>query len=85
MHVDTQLVQGRVQVISSGGLHELHIFIFVLAVAHVLYSCVTVLLGLWQVSRRPIFLNPLLLSILLPNCLQYSRCAQKQCLVCAGM
>lgn len=40
---------GKVQVISASGLHELHIFIFVLAVVHVLYSCVTVLLGLWQV------------------------------------
>ncbi|KAG0615345.1 hypothetical protein M758_5G033600 [Ceratodon purpureus] len=40
---------GKVQVISASGLHELHIFIFVLAVVHVLYSCVTVLLSLWQV------------------------------------
>lgn len=40
---------GRVQVISATGLHELHIFIFVLAVVHVFYSCLTVLLGLWQV------------------------------------
>jgi mlo protein len=40
---------GKVQVISESGLHELHIFIFVMAVVHVLYSCVTVLLGLWQV------------------------------------
>lgn len=42
-------LQGRVQLISAAGLHELHIFIFVLAVVHVLYSCLTVLLGLWQV------------------------------------
>lgn len=42
-------LQGKVQVISASGLHELHIFIFVMAVVHVLYSCVTVFLGLWQV------------------------------------
>ena len=46
-------LQGKVQVISASGLHELHIFIFVLAVVHVLYSCVTVLLSLWQVSEHP--------------------------------
>lgn len=45
----TKCSPGKVQVISAGGLHELHIFIFVLAVVHVLYSCVTVLLGILQV------------------------------------
>ncbi|XP_073386688.1 MLO-like protein 15 isoform X2 [Physcomitrium patens] len=40
---------GHVQVISEEGLHQLHIFIFVMAVVHVLYSCLTVLVGLWQV------------------------------------
>ncbi|XP_024384762.1 MLO-like protein 15 isoform X1 [Physcomitrium patens] len=40
---------GKVQVISIEGLHQLHIFIFVMAIVHVVYSAVTVLLGLWQV------------------------------------
>ncbi|KAG0555430.1 hypothetical protein KC19_12G168400 [Ceratodon purpureus] len=40
---------GHVQVISVEGLHQLHIFIFVMAVIHVCYSCLTVLVGLWQV------------------------------------
>ncbi|KAG0581803.1 hypothetical protein M758_3G010600 [Ceratodon purpureus] len=40
---------GYVPVISVEGLHQLHIFIFVLAVIHVLYSCFTVLVGLLQV------------------------------------
>ena len=43
-------LQGHVQVISVEGLHQLHIFIFVMAVIHVCYSCLTVLVGLWQVS-----------------------------------
>jgi hypothetical protein len=42
--------QGYVPVISVEGLHQLHLFIFVLAVIHVLYSCFTVLVGLAQVS-----------------------------------
>lgn len=37
------------QVISTEGLHQLHIFIFVMAIVHVLYSAFTVLVGLWQV------------------------------------
>lgn len=38
-------------VISVEGLHQLHIFIFILAVVHVCYSCLTVLVGLLQVSE----------------------------------
>ncbi|KAH8972757.1 hypothetical protein BDL97_01G008300 [Sphagnum fallax] len=39
---------GKVQVISVEGLHQLHIFIFVMAVVHVFYSCITVLLGFYK-------------------------------------
>ncbi len=42
--------QGYVQAISKESLHQLHIFIFVLAVIHVVYSCLTILVGLAQVS-----------------------------------
>lgn len=42
---------GKVQVISTEGLHQLHIFIFVMAIVHVIYSAFTVLVGLWQVHR----------------------------------
>ncbi|KAG0566659.1 hypothetical protein KC19_7G079800 [Ceratodon purpureus] len=42
---------GKVQVISTEGLHQLHIFIFVMAIVHVIYSAITVLVGLWQVHR----------------------------------
>lgn len=42
---------GQVQVISVSGLHQLHIFIFVMAIVHVIYSAATVLLGLWQVHE----------------------------------
>lgn len=42
---------GKVQVISAEGLHQLHIFIFVMAIVHVVYSALTVIVGLWQVHR----------------------------------
>lgn len=41
---------GQVPVISVEALHQLHIFIFVLAVVHVVYSCLTILVGLLQVK-----------------------------------
>ncbi|MQM08515.1 hypothetical protein Taro_041363 [Colocasia esculenta] len=37
--------QGKVALISSDGIHQLHIFIFVLAVFHVLYCITTMALG----------------------------------------
>ncbi|KAL9244092.1 hypothetical protein vseg_017901 [Gypsophila vaccaria] len=37
--------EGYVSLISVNGLHQLHIFIFFLAVFHVIYSCITMLLG----------------------------------------
>lgn len=44
------IVQDRVPLISQSGIHQLHIFIFVLAVFHVLYSVVTMALGRAKVS-----------------------------------
>ncbi|KAK6939202.1 Mlo-related protein [Dillenia turbinata] len=42
--------QGLVPLISAHGLHQLHIFIFFLAVFHVIYSCITMTLGRLKVS-----------------------------------
>lgn len=42
---------GQVQFISAEGLHQLHIYIFVLAVVHVVYSVVTMVLGIWKVNQ----------------------------------
>ncbi|KAG0579808.1 hypothetical protein KC19_4G124800 [Ceratodon purpureus] len=39
---------GKVHVISLEGLHQLHIFIFVLTCVHVGYSIITVFLGFWK-------------------------------------
>lgn len=49
--LNVNLLQGKVQVISAEGLHQLHIFIFVMAIIHVCYSALTVIVGLWQVSN----------------------------------
>lgn len=43
-------VQGKVSLISPNGIHQLHIFIFVLAVFHVIYSVATMALGRLKVS-----------------------------------
>ncbi|KAL6645410.1 hypothetical protein ACP70R_017018 [Stipagrostis hirtigluma subsp. patula] len=43
--------KGKVALISSTGVHELHIFIFVLAVFHVLYSVVTMALGRLKMKK----------------------------------
>ncbi|KAL5202892.1 hypothetical protein ABZP36_013844 [Zizania latifolia] len=40
-----QLLQGKVSLISINALHQLHIFIFFLAVFHVTYSAITMALG----------------------------------------
>jgi hypothetical protein len=40
---------GEVQIISVESLHQIHLFIFVLAIVHVCYSCITVLLGFLKV------------------------------------
>jgi mlo protein len=42
--------QGKVALMSAGSLHQLHIFIFVLAVFHVFYSVVTMALSRLKVS-----------------------------------
>ncbi|KAI6690673.1 hypothetical protein NL676_027501 [Syzygium grande] len=44
---------GKISLISQSGLHQLHIFIFVLAVFHVLYSVVTMALARAKVSLLP--------------------------------
>lgn len=38
-------LQGKVQLLSLEALHQLHIFIFVLAVTHVVFSATTMVLG----------------------------------------
>jgi mlo protein len=47
-------LQGKVALMSAGSLHQLHIFIFVLAVFHVSYSVLTMALGRLKVSSDPI-------------------------------
>ncbi|KAL5705997.1 MLO protein 1 [Ranunculus cassubicifolius] len=42
---------GKVALISYSGLHQLHIFIFVLAVFHILYSVILILLGQAKMSK----------------------------------
>ena len=43
-------MQGKVSLISTNGVHQLHIFIFVLAVFHISYSVATMALGRLKVS-----------------------------------
>lgn len=45
-------LQGMVSLVSQQGIHQLHIFIFVLAVVHVLCGVVTMVLG-----RAKVFSN----------------------------
>jgi mlo protein len=45
------VAQGKVALMSAGSLHQLHIFIFVLAVFHVAYSVVTMALSRLKVSH----------------------------------
>lgn len=44
------ILQDKVPLISTTGVHQLHIFIFVLAVFHVLFSILTMALGKAKVS-----------------------------------
>ena len=46
--------QGMVSLVSADGLHQLHIFIFFLAVFHVTFSAITMSLG-----RAKVWLIPL--------------------------
>lgn len=43
--IDKCAENGKVAFVSAGGIHQLHIFIFVLAVFHVLYCILTLALG----------------------------------------
>ena len=46
----TKCPEGKVSLISINGLHQLHIFIFFLAVFHVSYSAITMALGRAKVN-----------------------------------
>ncbi|XBI05977.1 hypothetical protein VPH35_134051 [Triticum aestivum] len=45
------LKKGTVPILSAEAIHQLHIFIFVLAVTHFLFSAITVLLGIAQTRK----------------------------------
>ncbi|TVU29660.1 hypothetical protein EJB05_21237, partial [Eragrostis curvula] len=49
---DYCLKKGKVPILSIEAIHQLHIFIFVLAVTHVVLSAITIILGITQVCRR---------------------------------
>lgn len=51
MHLIDDL-QGKVPFVSAEGIHQLHIFIFVLAVFHVLNCILTMALGRAKVIKR---------------------------------
>ncbi|BAT91945.1 hypothetical protein VIGAN_07059000 [Vigna angularis var. angularis] len=48
---DKCAAQGKVPFVSSGAIHQLHIFIFVLAVFHILYCILTLALGRAKMRR----------------------------------
>ncbi|XP_059660598.1 MLO-like protein 6 [Cornus florida] len=48
---DKCAAKGKVPFVSSDGIHQLHIFIFVLAVSHVLYCILTMALGRLKMRR----------------------------------
>jgi len=57
-------MQGKVPILSIEAIHQLHIFIFALAVTHVVLSAVTLILGVTQVfEREASCLNRLITSI----------------------
>lgn len=57
--------QGKVALISAYGIHQLHIFIFVLAVFHILQCIITLALGRTKVQTPPPFLLIFMLQSLL--------------------
>ena len=65
-----KFLQGKVPFISEDGIHQLHIFIFVLAISHVLYCITTLALGRAKVLFSLVFVS-LVFSLpwLLPLCL----------------
>ncbi|XP_059429466.1 MLO-like protein 6 [Corylus avellana] len=48
---DKCVAKGKVPFVSSDGIHQLHIFIFVLAIFHVLYCVITLVLGRAKMRR----------------------------------
>ncbi|XP_076900576.1 MLO-like protein 12 [Bidens hawaiensis] len=48
---DPCLKKGKVQMVSNYGIHQLHIFLFVLAVVHVTYCLLTLVLGKLKMRR----------------------------------
>ncbi|XP_052623392.1 MLO-like protein 12 isoform X2 [Lactuca sativa] len=50
-YYDPCLKKGKVQMVSNYGIHQLHIFIFVLAVVHVLYCLLTLILGRLKMKK----------------------------------
>ncbi|KAK1428566.1 hypothetical protein QVD17_17403 [Tagetes erecta] len=43
--------KGKVPILSISAMHDLHIFIFILAVAHVLFSVITVVFGMAKIGQ----------------------------------
>lgn len=57
------VLQGKVPLMSVEAIHELHIFIFVLAATHVMFSLITVVLGIMQVMAwQHLFLTKMLVQ-----------------------
>ncbi|CDY14402.1 BnaC03g21930D [Brassica napus] len=50
-YIDDVLVEGKVALVSAYGIHQLHIFIFVLAVFHILYCIITYALGKTKMKK----------------------------------
>ncbi|GMI86229.1 MILDEW RESISTANCE LOCUS O 12 [Hibiscus trionum] len=49
--------QGKVALVSAYGIHQLHIFIFVLAVSHILYCIITYALGRTKMRKWKVWEN----------------------------
>lgn len=49
------MLQGREPFVSHEGLEQLHRFLFVLGITHVLYSCIAVGLAMTKVQCPPLF------------------------------
>ncbi|XP_047969055.1 MLO-like protein 6 isoform X3 [Salvia hispanica] len=50
-YYDPCLAKGKAQLVSAYGIHQLHIFIFVLALAHVIYCIVTYAFGILKMRQ----------------------------------
>ena len=51
----TEFSQGQEPFLTTTDMEQLHIFIFILAVVHVVYSCLTMVLALLKVGTPPNF------------------------------